>query len=75
MKGPYIKPWIFGVAAGTLFVSGEAFLGFYPPSCYSFCLTCHVRDLVNTVSNALFGTRFETAYLARRADHLGVEFR
>ncbi len=67
MKRAYIKPWIFGVAAGTMFVCAEAFLGFYPPACYSFCLTCHVRDLVNTVTNLLFGTRFETAYLARRA--------
>ena len=67
MKRMYIKPWIFGVTAGVMFVCAEAFLGFYPPACYSFCLTCHVRDLVNTVTNLLFGTRFETAYLARRA--------
>jgi len=67
MKRMYIKPWIFGVAAGAMFVSAEAFFGLYPPSCYSFCLTCHVRDLVNTASNFLFETRFETAYLARRA--------
>ena len=67
MKRTYIKPWIFGIAAGAMFVSAEAFFGLYPPACYSFCLTCHVRDLVNTVTNFLFGTRFETAYLARRA--------
>ena len=67
MKHTYVKPWIFGVAAGALFVSAEAFMGLYPPSCYAFCLTCHVRDLVNTAANALFDTRFETAYLARRA--------
>jgi hypothetical protein len=67
MRRMYVKPWIFGVCAGAMFVSAEAFLGFYPPSCYSFCLTCHVRDLVNTVTNLLFATRFETAYLARRA--------
>ncbi|MBN2324836.1 MAG: hypothetical protein JXQ30_13975 [Spirochaetes bacterium] len=67
MKRMYIKPWIFGVCAGIMFVSAEAFLKFYPPACYSFCLTCHVRDLVNTVTNVLFGTRFETAYLARKA--------
>lgn len=67
MKRMYIKPWIFGVAAGAMFVSAEAFFGLYPPSCYSFCLTCHVRDLVNTASNFFFDTRFETAYLARRA--------
>jgi hypothetical protein len=66
VKRTYIKPWIFGVAAGAMFVSAEAFLGLYPPACYSFCLTCHVRDLVNTVTNLLFGTRFETSYLARR---------
>ncbi len=60
----YLKPWIFGVIAGTLFVSAEAFLGFYPPSAYAFCLSCHTRDLINTLINAVFGTHFETAGIA-----------
>jgi hypothetical protein len=66
MKRWYIRPWIFGIIAGAMFVSAEAFLSFYPPAAYSFCLTCHVRDLVNTVVNALFGTHFEKAFLAGR---------
>jgi hypothetical protein len=66
MKGLYIKPWIFGVAAGIMFVSAEAFLPLYPPAAYSFCLTCHVRDLVNTIVNHIFVTHFETAFIARR---------
>jgi hypothetical protein len=61
-----LKPWLFGVIAGGLFVSVEALAGVYPPSAYGFCLTCHVRDLAGTVINALFGTNMQTAVVARR---------
>ena len=63
----YLKPWLFGIAAGSLFVGFEAFLGFYPPAAYAFCLVCHTRDLVNSVVNALAGAAFPTAAVAQRA--------
>jgi hypothetical protein len=63
----YLRPWIFGVAAGSLFVVAEVVLGTYPPSAYAFCLTCHARDLVNTIVNAFFNTRFQATEVAGRA--------
>jgi hypothetical protein len=62
----YLKPWIFGIAAGAVVVLAEAFGGLYPPAAYSFCLTCHTRDLVNSLVNSLFGTSFQTTLLAHR---------
>jgi hypothetical protein len=61
-----LKPWLFGIIAGTLFVAVEALAGVYPPSAYGFCLTCHARDLTATAINALFGTNLQTAVVARR---------
>ncbi len=66
MKKRYLKPWVFGIVAGCMIVSAEAFLNFYPPSAYAFCLTCHARDLVNTIVNGLFHANFQTASLANR---------
>ncbi len=62
----YLKPWIFGVIAGSLIVLAEAVFNFYPPSAYAFCLTCHTRDLVNTAVNVTFGRNFQTSFLAQR---------
>jgi hypothetical protein len=62
----HLKPWIFGVVAGLLFVGAEVLFGIYPPSAYAFCLACHVRDLVNTVLGALDGARFQTTVIAKR---------
>ena len=62
-----LRPWLFGVIAGVVFVGAEALLGIYPPSAYAFCLACHVRDLVNTAWNAVAGAALETTGLARRA--------
>jgi hypothetical protein len=50
-----------------MFVSAEAFLNVYPPAAYSFCLTCHTRDLVNAVLNLIFSAGFQTAAVAHRA--------
>jgi hypothetical protein len=50
-----------------MFVSAEAFLNLYPPAAYSFCLTCHTRDLVNAVANLFPGAGFQTAAVAHRA--------
>jgi hypothetical protein len=61
----YLKPWVFGAVAGVSVVFAEAFAGLYPPSAYAFCLTCHTRDLMNTLLNAL-GANFQTALLAKR---------
>jgi hypothetical protein len=66
-KRAYIKPWVFGVAAGCMFVSAEAFLNIYPPAAYSFCLSCHTRDLVNAVVNFFFSAGFQTAAVSHRA--------
>jgi hypothetical protein len=63
----YLRPWIFGVLAGSLFVVAELVLGTYPPSAYAFCLTCHARDLLNTIVNALFHSRFQATEVASRA--------
>jgi len=62
-----LKPWLFGVIAGVVFVAAEVFLGIYPPSAYAFCLACHARDLVNTAWNAALGTGLETTVIAKRA--------
>jgi hypothetical protein len=67
MRKLYIKPWLFGVLAGLIIVLFEAFLNFYPPSAYAFCLTCHARDLLNTIINGLFGTNLEVTFIANRA--------
>ena len=66
MRRGYVKPWIFGIIAGAMVVLAEAFAGLYPPAAYSFCLTCHTRDLVNTLVNGLFGTHFQTTVISRR---------
>ena len=66
MRRRYMKPWIFGIIAGVMIVLAEAFAGLYPPAAYSFCLTCHTRDLVNTVVNGMFGAHFQTTILSRR---------
>jgi hypothetical protein len=63
----YLKPWIFGVAAGSLFVGAEVLFPISPPSAYAFCLSCHVRDLLNTVMNTLFHTRFLATEVGSRA--------
>jgi len=63
----YVKPWIFGVAAGCLFVLADAVFPLSPPSAYAFCLSCHVRDLVNTVVNAVIHSRFQVTEVAGRA--------
>ncbi len=63
----YLKPWIFGVLAGSLFVLADVVFPISPPSAYAFCLSCHVRDLVNTVVNSVFLTRFQATEVASRA--------
>jgi hypothetical protein len=63
----YLKPWIFGVIAGALIVFGEIIFKIYPPSAFAFCLTCHARDLVNTIVNSVFGTHFEVTKIAEKA--------
>jgi uncharacterized membrane protein YedE/YeeE len=63
----YLKPWIFGVLAGSVFVLADVIFPIAPPSAYAFCLSCHVRDLVNTVSNAAFLTKFPATEVAQRA--------
>ena len=66
MKKWYLKPWLFGIIAGVIFVSVEAVFNFYPPSAYTFCLSCHARDLVNTVVNMLIEARFQTSAISGR---------
>ena len=66
MRRGYLRPWIFGIIAGSMIVLAEAFAGLYPPAAYSFCLTCHTRDLVNTLVNGAFGAHFQTTILSRR---------
>jgi hypothetical protein len=63
----YLKPWLFGITAGSMIVLFEALLNFYPPSAYSFCLTCHTRDLINQAVNLLFRTNYQVALISRRA--------
>jgi hypothetical protein len=62
----YVPPWVFGIAAGVLFVGAEVFLSVYPPSAYAFCLTCHTRDLLNRIVNALFGTNYQVSFISTR---------
>jgi hypothetical protein len=68
MRGKgYVRPWVFGVAAGSLLVLADAFFTISPPQAYAFCLSCHVRDLVNTALNALFNARYQVTEVAERA--------
>jgi hypothetical protein len=55
------------VVAGTIFVLADALFPISPPSAYAFCLSCHVRDLVNTVVNAVGHARFQVTEVAGRA--------
>jgi hypothetical protein len=55
------------VVAGSIFVLADAAFPISPPSAYAFCLSCHVRDLVNTVLNAVIHTRFQVTEVAGRA--------
>jgi len=66
-KKAFVKPWVFGIAAGSIFVLAEAVFPISPPSAYAFCLSCHVRDLVNTVLNAAFSARYQVTEVAERA--------
>jgi hypothetical protein len=66
-KKAVVKPWVFGIAAGSIFVIAEALFPISPPSAYAFCLSCHVRDLVNTVLNAVVNARYQVTEVAQRA--------
>ena len=61
-----IKPWVFGIAAGILFVLLEVVFNLYPPSAYGFCLSCHTRDLISTIVNRLAGTSWGATILSGR---------
>jgi len=61
-----LKPWLFGIITGIMFVFAEVIFNLYPPTAYSFCLTCHARDFVNTIVNLIFKTNYQTTFLARR---------
>ena len=63
----YLKPWIFGVAAGVMFVGADALLPISPPSAYAFCLSCHVRDLVTAIVNSVAHSRFPASEVGSRA--------
>jgi hypothetical protein len=63
----YLRPWIFGIIAGSIFVLADALFPISPPSAYAFCLSCHVRDLVNTALNGLLHCRFQVTEVAGRA--------
>lgn len=62
----YFPPWAFGIVAGVLFVGAEVLLSIYPPSAYSFCLSCHTRDLINRIVNAVFSANYQVSYISRR---------
>ena len=62
----YFPPWLFGIIAGALFVGAEVLLSIYPPSAYSFCLTCHTRDILNRIINALFRTNYQVSFISSR---------
>ena len=66
-KQAYLKPWIFGIIAGSLFVLVEVVFSFYPPGAYVFCLSCHTRDLINTLSNWFFQAGFQVAAVGKQA--------
>jgi hypothetical protein len=66
MRKWYLKPWLFGIIAGGMFVFAEVIFNLYPPTAYTFCLTCHARDFVNTIVNLLFNTNYQITFLARR---------
>ncbi|MCP4395862.1 MAG: hypothetical protein GY801_00930 [bacterium] len=65
-KSRYLQPWLFGVIAGALVVLAEVVLKLAPPSAYVVCLSCHTRDLLNTIINAVWAGNYPTAVLAKR---------
>ena len=66
-KHTYLKPWIFGIIAGTIFVLVEVIFNIFPPSAYVFCLSCHTRDLINTFSNWVFQVGWQVSAVGGRA--------
>ena len=67
LKASYLKHWIFGIIAGTLFVLVDVIFNVYPPGAYAFCLTCHTRDMVNTVSNLFLQAGWQVSAVGGRA--------
>jgi hypothetical protein len=65
-KKGYVQPWLFGVIAGSLFVLAEVILKIYPPSAYSFCLSCHTRDLLHALANVFWGYQAHDAIITRK---------
>lgn len=65
-KKSYLQPWLFGIIAGCIVVLAEVFFRIYPPSAYTFCLSCHTRDLLNTIVNTVSGGNYQTAVIAQR---------
>ncbi len=65
-KARYLQPWLFGILAGALVVLAEVAFKLAPPSAYVVCLTCHTRDLLNTIINVVGGSNYPTAGLAKR---------
>ncbi len=65
-KARYLQPWLFGILAGALVVFAEVVFKLAPPSAYVVCLSCHTRDLLNTIVNAVWAGNYPTAVLAKR---------
>lgn len=58
-------PAFLGICIGLLAAFIQAILiSVGGPEAYGFCVACHTRDLVNAVSNALFGTTLGFAPIA-----------
>jgi hypothetical protein len=65
-KARYLQPWIFGIIVGALVVLAEVAFKLAPPSAYVVCLSCHTRDLLNTIINAVWVGNYPTAVVAKR---------
>jgi len=67
-KKPGLKIKVSPLAAGlTLGVGAalvQAYFDVFPPVADGFCFICHPRDLVNWVSNALFGTEWAVSAMS-----------
>jgi hypothetical protein len=62
-----VSPIAWGIIAGSILVLTEVFFDFSPPSAYVLCLSCHLRDLINTLVSENSGTYFPVSNIANYA--------
>ena len=65
-KNRYLKPWLFGIIAGIIVVIPVFISSVKIPASYSFCLSCHTRDLINGIINWITGLYLPQTFISRK---------